>query len=125
MKKIEIFSENLVNEKLLHFENSQDYLFSIVRNEKFYKILEKKLLKNKFFNRILFNNLSILKNYDLVINTDTSNLVTKKYFNKKIIKKYNSIAYTTILKHESTPNISAIQIFTKKGPIAFSTYFKL
>ena len=77
LKKIEIFSENLVNEKLLHFENSQDYLFSIVRNEKFYKILEKKLLKSKFFNKILFNNLSILKNYDLVINTDTSNLVTK------------------------------------------------
>ena len=119
LKKIEIFSDNLVNEKLLNFENSQDYLFSIVRNSEFYKILEKKLLKNKFFNRVLINNFLILNKYDLVINTDSSNLITKKYFNKKIIKKYNSIAYTTILKHDSTSNISAIQIFTKKGPVAF------
>ncbi len=119
LKKIEIFSDNLVNEKLLNFESSQEYLFSIVRNEEFYKILEKKILKNKFFKRIKFNNPSVLKNYDLVINTDLSNLITKRYFNKKIIKKYNSIAHTTILKHESISNRSAIQIFTKSGPIAF------
>ncbi len=119
LKKIEIYSDNLVNEKLLNFENSQDYLFSIVRNAEYYKILEKKLIRNKFFKRVSFNNFSILNKYDLVINTDLTNSITKKYFNKKIIKKYNSIAYTTILKHQSTSNISAIQVFTKKGPIAF------
>ena len=38
---------------------------------------------------------------------------------KKIIKKYNSYAYTTIIKHDQILNDTAFQIFTKKGPIAF------
>ena len=45
--------------------------------------------------------------------------ITKKYFSKKIIKKYNSFAYTTIIKHEKISNNTATQIFTKKGPLAF------
>ena len=61
-----------------------------------------------------------MKNYDLIINTDYFNqLFTKKYFNKKIIKKYNSFAYTTIIEHEKIKNNIAIQIFTKNGPLAF------
>ena len=51
-------------------------------------------------------------NYCLIINTEYNNSITKKYFNKKIEKKYNSIAYTTILKHEKIPNRVAVQIFT-------------
>ena len=34
-------------------------------------------------------------------------------------KNYNSFAYTTIIKHEKLKNNKAIQIFTKKGPLAF------
>ena len=41
------------------------------------------------------------------------------YFSKKIIKKYNSKAYTTIIKHDEIVNDTAFQIFTKKGPLAF------
>ena len=40
-------------------------------------------------------------------------------FNKKIEKKYNSVAYTTILEHERISNNVAVQIFTKNGPLAF------
>ena len=36
-----------------------------------------------------------------------------------MIKKYYSNAYTTIITHEKILNDTAIQIFTKKGPLAF------
>ena len=39
--------------------------------------------------------------YDLIINTDYSSLFTKKYFSKKIVKPYNSLAYTTIINHKN------------------------
>ncbi len=34
-------------------------------------------------------------------------------------KDYQNIAYTSILEHEKIKNKTAIQIFTKFGPIAF------
>ena len=52
LKKIEIFTDNLKNEKLLNFENNNDQLFSIVKNYKLYKLLEKSLKKNKYFKKI-------------------------------------------------------------------------
>ena len=64
-------------------------------------------------------NIANLKKYNLIINTNYLNYFTKKYFSKKIVKKYNSLAYTTVIDHESIPNDVAIQIFTKKGPLAF------
>ena len=78
------------------------------------------LNKNKFYKEKVFNKkINIIKNYDLVINTDFNNSIMKKYFSKKIIKSYNSIAYTTIISHDKIENNTAVQIFTKKGPIAF------
>ena len=64
-------------------------------------------------------NLSLLNKYELIINCDASNFITKRYFSKKIIKKYNSCAYTTIISHDQILNNTAFQIFTKKGPLAF------
>ena len=120
LKNIEIYTENLKNEKLLQFKAKNDQLFSILRNYKLYEILEKKLFKNKFFKKKKFNvKLNLKKNYDILINTDYNHSFTKKYFNKKIIKKYNSRAYTTVIKHEKTSNNTATQIFTKHGPLAF------
>jgi 2-octaprenyl-6-methoxyphenol hydroxylase len=121
LKKIEIFTENLKKEKLINFENNNDQLFSIIKNNELYKILEKDLSKNKYFKKKISNNknLSFINNYDLIVNCDYSHTLTKKYFSKKIVKEYNSIAYTTIIKHEKILNDSAIQIFTKIGPLAF------
>ena len=121
LKKIEIFTENNENEKLINFENNDEQLFSIVENNKLYKILEKDLSKNKFFKKKIYNNknLSFIKKYELIINCDYSNIINKKYFSKKIIKKYNSSAYTTIINHEKILNNTATQIFTKRGPLAF------
>ena len=119
LKKIEIFSENLKKEKLINFENNNLELFSIIRNQNLFDLLEKSLSKCKYFKKInILKNFS-LDNYSLVINTDFTHPITKKYFNKKILKEYNSIAYTTTIGHQKIDNNVAVQIFTKKGPLAF------
>ena len=121
LKKIEIFSENLKKERLVNFENKEDQLFSMIKNYQLYETLKKSLFSNKFFKKKINNkkDLSFIKNYSLIINCDYSHPITKKYFNKKITKKYSCHAYTTIIKHEKITNNTAIQIFTKIGPLAF------
>ena len=121
LKRIEIYSNNLKKEKLIKFENANEQLFSIVKNYKLYDILKKSLSKNKYLRFKLFKKLNYLftEKYELIINCDYNNLITKKYFSKKTIKKYDSSAYTTIINHKKILNDTAIQIFTKKGPIAF------
>ena len=57
--------------------------------------------------------------YDLIINCDSNNFLSNKFFTKKINKNYDNLAYTTILKHQKIENNVATQIFTKDGPIAF------
>ena len=115
IKNIKIFSDNDLKNELILFKN-ENYLFSIIRNYELQKILVKNLNKNKRFKRKFFfkNN-----NYDLIINSDPSHNLTKKYFLKKIEKNYDSYAYTSILKHKKKNNNQAVQIFTKNGPIAF------
>jgi len=121
LKSIEIFSDNLNKERLINFDTNKDHLFSIVKNNRLYQLLKKDLEKNKFFKSKFLNetNISFLDKYELVINCDSSNVITNRYFSKKITKKYNSHAYTTIIRHDQILNDSAYQIFTKKGPIAF------
>ena len=119
LNKIEIFTDNLRKEEVIQFENKKKYLFSIVKNYELIDILKKSLKKNKYFKLINLKNNFSHKNYDLVVNTDQNNYLTKKYFSKKIVKQYNSFAYTTIIQHEKLINNIAIQVFTKKGPIAF------
>ena len=99
---------------------SLNRLFSILRNQNLFESLKKSLSKDKYFKRINFlKNLNFLNNYSLVINTDLNGPITKKYFSRKILKKYNSFAYTTIIQHEKIDNDTAVQIFTKLGPLAF------
>ncbi len=119
LNKIEIYSDNLKNEKLLNFENKNDQLFSIVKNFEIYEKINKSLFKNKFFKKIKSKKNPDIDQYDLTVITDYKSPLAKKFFNKKIIKKYNSEAYTTIIHHEKISNEVATQIFTKKGPIAF------
>ena len=120
LRQIHIFSDNLKKEKLLNFENSKNQLFSILKNYELYNVLNKSLKKNKYFRIInLKRNKKLFENYDIVIVTDYSSPIAKKYFNKQIIKKYNSFAYTTIIEHKNIPNDIATQIFTKYGPLAF------
>ena len=122
INKIEIYSENLKNEKLLNFGNNNKTLFSIIRNFDLYNYLLLSLKKSKlikFKKRISYKNL-IKNNYNLIFNCDYNHFITKKFFYKKIIKNYNSFAYVSTLKHEKLlNNNTASQIFTKNGPLAF------
>ena len=121
LKKIEIFSDNLDSERLINFEKKNEQIFSIVHNYRLYNLLKNDLLKSKFYSFKLYdkNNINLSSTNDLIVNCDPSNTITKKYFSKKITKKYNSCAYTTIIKHNKIINNVALQIFTKKGPLAF------
>ena len=86
------------------------------------KYLISDLKKNKFlkFKKNNGETNLVKKNYKLIFNCDFNNLITKKFFYKKISKNYNSYAHTTIIKHKKLlDNKIAIQTFTKKGPIAF------
>ena len=120
LKKIEIYSDNLKDEKVLKFENNKDQLFSIVKNSALYEIINNSLSSSKFCKKIKFKEKLInFDKYNLIINTDYFNFLTRKFFNKKIVKTYNSSAYTTIINHKNTVNNVAVQIFTKRGPLAF------
>ena len=120
LNEIDIYSDKLKDQKLINFKNKENYLFSIIKNYKLQGILEKSLKKNKYFKLINSNKkINYEQDYALVFNTDYNNFLTKKFFTKKIEKKYNSFAYTTILKHKKISNKVAIQIFTKNGPLAF------
>ena len=38
--------------------------------------------------------------YKLIFNCEYNHSITQKFFNKKINKNYNSLAYTTLIKHK-------------------------
>ncbi len=121
INKIEIYSENLNYERILNFQNDNQKLFSVIRNHELMDHLSKKLKRDKLckFKKNLINQNILKRGYDLIINCEYSNFITKKYFLKRITKKYNNLAYTTIIKHSEVDNDKAIQIFTSKGPLAF------
>ena len=125
INNIEIFFEKLKKVKILNFENKKNDLFYMIKNQELSKLLAKKLSKNKYFKKTVikeknfYEKLLKKKHYDLIINCDQNNPISKKYFIKKIDKDYRNLAYTTILDHDRIDNNSAIQIFTNLGPIAF------
>ena len=119
---IEIYSENLKNEKILNFENKENNLFFMIRNYDLYNHLLLNLKKDKlikFKKDIKHRNLE-KSNYNLIFNCDNSNLISKKFFFRKINKNYKSFAHTTVLTHKKISNNHiASQVFTKNGPLAF------
>ena len=125
INKIEVFSEKIKNENLLKFENIKDNLFYMVKNDNLYNLLKNEISKSRFFKKTIIKKTNfygefLKKNkFDLIINCELNNPISKKYFSKKIDKDYFNLAYTTILSHQKIENNTAIQIFTKFGPIAF------
>jgi 2-octaprenyl-6-methoxyphenol hydroxylase len=123
INKIKINSEKLEGQNILKFENNKEVLFYMIKNYKLYDLLREKVLKNKSIkkikNKIFYEKLIKEKKYDLIINCIKDNYLSKKYFTKKIEKNYYNQAFTTILKHKKIKNNTAVQNFTKFGPIAF------
>ena len=122
---IKIFNEFNKNTEILNFDSFNESRISIVKNNEIYSLIEKSLIKEKNFSKKIIKNNSFYssiilnKKYDLIINSELNNEISKKFFFNKIYKKYNSSAYTTIIKHEKCINKTAVQIFTKNGPLAF------
>ena len=123
---IKIFKEQWDKKELLNFGPLNDQLFSVIKNSDFKNLLRKKTKKNKLIKIIKLKKISfyesIIKNkskFDLIINFNQHNTISKKIFFKRDNKDYNSLAYTCSIKHKKCANNVAYQIFTKNGPIAF------
>ena len=118
-EQIKIFSEKNKSSELFEFKNRNQINFYLIKYTSLYKLMK----KNKFlkFIKLKNYNLDVMKkrNYNLIINSEQNNPITKKYFQKKIEKNYKSLAHTAIIHHKKIQNKTAIQIFTKKGPLAF------
>ena len=126
INSIKIFNESINDKEILNFGPVNDKLFSIIKYNKLNNLLKKNLKKKKsikfikkkkltFYNSILNKK----NNFDLIINFDGKNKISKELFFRKQIKNYDSIAYTTLINHQKCDNRVAHQIFTKFGPIAF------
>ena len=130
INQIEIFNDENKEEKILNFKKKKK-LFSIIKYGDFYKLLINNLKKNNRFKKIKIKNKSFYskilnsQKFDLIINCDRNNLISKRYFDKKIYKNYNSTAYVSVINHEKKNNKKAIQIFTSLGPLAFLPISKL
>ena len=118
-EKIKIYSDKNKSSELFEFKNNNQKNFYLLKYSALYNLMK----KNKFLKFIKLKNYNldvIMKlNYDLIINSEQNNPITKKYFQKKIEKNYKSLAHTAIIDHKKIENKIATQIFTKKGPIAF------
>ena len=124
---IQIFSELSQKEEVLNFGSTGTQLFSTVRHNELYELIKKDINKNKFIKKIKIKKSfydSVIKNneFDLIINSDTQNKISKEIFFKRINKNYKSVAFTTVSKHQNCINNKAVQIFTKFGPLAFLPY---
>ena len=118
-EKIKIYSDKNKSSELFEFKNNNQKNFYLLKYSALYNLMK----KNKFLKFIQLKNYNLdvirKRNYDLIINSEQNNPITKKYFQKKIEKNYNSLAHTAIIDHKKIENKIATQIFTKKGPIAF------
>ena len=118
-EKIKIFSGKNQSSELFEFKNKNKNNFYLFKYSELFQLLK----KNKFLNFIKLKNYTFdsikKKNYDLIINSEQNSQITKKFFQKKIEKNYNSFAHTAIISHEKTENKIAVQIFTNNGPLAF------
>ena len=126
INNIKIFIESQNNKEILNFGPVNNKLFSIIKYNKFINVLEKNIKKKNLVNFInknkttFYNSIINNKNeFDLIINFNENNKISKELFFRKQYKNYNSSAYTTLANHQKCDNRIAYQIFTKFGPIAF------
>ena len=118
-ESIKIYSEKSQSSDLFEFKNKNQNNFYLFKYIELYNLLKKN--KSLKFTKLKNYSFDIIKkrNYDLIINSEQNNPITKKYFQKKLEKNYKSFAHTAIINHKQIQNKIAVQIFTKNGPLAF------
>ena len=111
INEIDVLVQNSkVKEKILFNKNST-ILFNMIKYEKLISYIKSKIIKNKYisFKFIKKNSELILltnqKKFDLIINCERSNILTKKFLKNGIYKNYFNKAFTTIIK--LAPSIKA------------------
>ncbi len=118
-EKIKIYSDKNKSSELFEFKNKKQNNFYLLKYSTFFNLMKKnkflKIIKLKTYNFNYINK----RNYNLIINSEKNNPITKKYFQKKVEKNYKSLAHTAIIDHKKIENRIATQIFTKNGPLAF------
>ena len=97
--EIKIFVENSKTKEIINFKQKNQEVFNLISYSKLNTIFFKKIIKSKYIKLIKAdtsnNNLiNKIKDYDLVINSENNNILSKKYFTKKLTKNYKSTAYT-------------------------------
>jgi len=125
INKINVSIQNNKIKEEIYFDKNSITLFNMIMYDKLISYVKSKLnyRKNVSFKTIKkkndLTNLINKKQYNLTINCEKFNILTKKFLKKGIVKKYNTTAFTTIILHKEIENNKAVQIFTKYGPIAF------
>ena len=118
-EKIKIYSSKNRSPELFEFKNKNQNNFYLIKYVELFNVIK----KNKLLNFVKINNYNLntlnKRNYNLIINSEQSNQITKKFFQKKIEKNYGTLAHTSIIYHKKIENKTATQIFTKNGPLAF------
>ena len=104
-KEIKIYIEKSRSKEIINFKNNNKEVFNLVKFDKLVNLFAIKIKKSKFIHlnkidKLSQNYIYKVKNYDLVINSDSNNIISKKHFNNKIKKNYNSFAYTFIAYHK-------------------------
>tara|TARA_B100001741_G_scaffold120457_1_gene99294 strand:- start:3752 stop:4834 length:1083 start_codon:yes stop_codon:yes gene_type:complete len=123
IEEIRIYNERNYNKEILNFSNNKQKVFFMIKNLDFYKKIYYSIDKNKNFKKKIISANHVLKlqkkKYDLIINSQTDDLLSKKYFHSKIKGNSESYAYTSIICHKKESNNISRQIFTNNGPLAF------
>ena len=125
IKSIKVFNELSLEDEILNFGVGNSKLLLIVKYNELFKLLNKNVSNNKYIkkckikNKSFYDTILINNQFNFIINSDSENKISKEIFFKKIRKNYKSLAYTTLIQHDECINNQAIQIFTKKGPLAF------
>ena len=126
INNIKIYNNEQNNKEILNFGPVKNNLFSLIKNYELIQFLEKKTKKNKNINKVKKNKKNFYEsiinqnhNFDLIINFDIRNKISKEFFYSRENKNYNSSAYTILLKHKKCNNHLSYQVFSNLGPIAF------
>ena len=122
--EIKIFIENSKTKEIINFKQKNKEVFNLISYSNLNTVFLKKIFKSKYIKLKKVNTssnslINKIKNYDLVINSENNNILSKKYFTKKLTKNYKSTAFTFLIEHKKISNKTALQIFTNYGPLAF------
>ena len=124
IRQIEILNLKNNPSKKIRFKDDNNENFFLIKQNDLVNLSEKKCKKLKNIKFLKKNSKEILylekKNkYNLVVNSETNNILIRKFFSNSIKKDYDSTAFTAILGHKKLDNYTAVQVFTKYGPLAY------